>query len=206
MSTWIPWLNEALQFVSGLIISVGGGSALIVWLSKKFGEVWAKKYLAEEKNELQKDFTTYKSKLEYEIEKQKNRIFRYSDKQFELYNSLWIQLSDLEIAADELWEEASPQNLKNFAKALKETKDKTLKSKLFIETNHFNRLQSLLDEFSSYQGGKETLIKFRNRQHITDEAIQSIREDYLVHRNMQRREEYNDLLNDIANSFKEQLT
>lgn len=202
---WIPWLNEALQFISGFIISIGGGSALIIWLSKKFGEVWAQKYLAEEKNELEKDFTTYKSKLEYEIERQKNRIFRYSDKQFELYNSLWIQLSDLKIAADELWEEASPENLEKFAKTLKETKDKTLKSKLFIEADHYNRLQKLLEEFSSYQGGKETLIKYRNRQNITADAMQSIREDYLVLRNKQKRDEYSNLLDEIGRSFKEQL-
>lgn len=199
------WINEALQFFGGFLISVGGASAIIIWLSKKFGEIWAQKYLYREKNELQKDFTNYKSQLEFEIEKQKTKLFRFSNKQFDLYNILWIELSNLKIAGDELWEEASPENLMQFASSLKMTKDEVLKSKLFIEGEHYERLQNLLREFSNFRNGKENLIQFRNKDRISESVMNEIREDYLIGHNRRKRELYNSLLDDIASSFREQL-
>ncbi|MEQ9279190.1 MAG: hypothetical protein RLN83_06805 [Balneola sp.] len=205
MENWMDWIIEALNFFVGLLISVGGTSAIIIWLSKKFGDTWAKRYLESYKNELREQFEKEKRKIELEFEKSKTKYLRYSNKQFELYNSLWIQLVDLKDSADTLWENASENNLQSFAETLKETKLVVQKSNLFLENDHYERLLTLLKEFAEYQVGKEKLINLRNKENITDEVKRNIAEKYFIFQNENRKEEYNAIITDIAQSFKEQI-
>jgi len=198
-------LKDILNITLGIIASIGGGAVLVVILSKYFGDIWAKRYLERYRNELREQFEKEKRKIELEFEKSKTKYLRYSNKQFDLYNSLWIQLVDLKNAADSLWDEASESNLKRFAITLKETKLAVHKSNLFLETDHYERLITLLKEFAEYEIGKDKLINFRLKKNMTDQVKRQIAERYFVYQNEQRMDQYNVIILEIAETFKEQI-
>lgn len=196
---------DIVNITLGIIASIGGGAGLVVILSKYFGDIWAKRYLESYKNELREQFELERRKIELEFEKSKTRYLRYSNKQFELYNSLWIQLVDLKDAADSLWQLASEANLKEFAKTLKETKLVVQKSNLLLEQEHYERLLTLLEEFAEYEVGKKKLIELRNKESITDQVKRALAEKYFIYQNQNRNEEYNTIISEIAESFKDQI-
>lgn len=198
-------LNDVINITLGILASIGGGAGLVLILAKYFGNLWAKKYLETHKNNLKEQFENEKRQIELEFEKSKNKYLKYSNKQFELYNSLWIQLVELKDKAEILWEEASMKNLKQFAQTLKNTKTAVEKSVLFLEDEHYNDLMELLKEFSEYEIGKQKLIEYRNSEN-NDNLIQAgLREQIFIRANENRKELYELILNRISESFKSQL-
>jgi hypothetical protein len=104
--------------------------------------------------------------LTMELEIAKLKIGPYSEKQFELYNELWMNLIDLKYSMLELWGQASEDKFMEFSRKLDETTIKLEKSALIVEEQHYIELIGILNEFSRYQMGKRSLIDYKNEQPI----------------------------------------
>ena len=91
--------EEILKTIFAFIASVGGAGALILLISKYFGDLFAKRYEQKLISNFQRELNEYQNKLDIV----KQTTLRYSDKQFELYSNLWSSLQNLKISADNLW-------------------------------------------------------------------------------------------------------
>ncbi|NEP20192.1 MAG: hypothetical protein F6J97_25460 [Leptolyngbya sp. SIO4C1] len=164
--TW----DDAFKIVSSVLVSIGGGAAILFGLSSWLGKIWAEKILNSDRDRYQRQIETLKSELSSDVERLKSELAlkleiskRFSEKQFHLYNDLWSSLCDLKIAGDSLWERANKLNAKKFAEQLKKTEDQIFRSSLLIENWHYEKLKELIDRFSKFQFGKTRLIDLRNR-------------------------------------------
>ncbi|MCY8954701.1 hypothetical protein MOE39_12765 [Bacillus cereus] len=165
------------------------------------------KNLEEVKSQYAKNLEEIKTNYQREIENYKinlNNYKRYSDEQFKLYNQFWISLCDLKNSAEQLWINASKDNLIPFAKQLKETKEMLEKSKLLIEDSHFETLMRLIDTFSRYSFGKKSLIQLAERRAKT-RNIQSYQLDELIYFNGEIKEEYDAVLLELSKVLKNHI-
>lgn len=165
------------------------------------------KNLEEVKNQYAKNLEEIKSNHQREIENYKinlNNYKRYSDEQFKLYNQFWVSLCDLKNSAEQLWINASKDNLISFAKQLKETKEMLEKSKLLIEDSHYKTLMRLIDTFSRYSFGKESLIQLAERRAVT-RNIQIYQLDQLIYSNGEIKEEYDAVLSELSKVLKNHI-
>ena len=135
----------------------------------------------------------------WKSELKKERALKYYDLQFEQYNKLWSDLVELQIIADDLWEEAQSSKMKNFISQLKRTKNSIRKYSLIIEENDYQELIKILNSFENYQVGKENLIKSRDIN-LSNEIISEI-----IKNNKQLKEKYDELLTKIRKKLKKQL-
>lgn len=119
------------------------------------------KYKAELKIETDKNLLKLQSNANVEFEKFKVRVGPYSEKQFERYNDLWVKLSELRHAMEDLWVLADEETLNKFSTDLNNTFHTLEKSALLIEPTHYNELIESLNAFAKYQLGKRTLINLR---------------------------------------------
>lgn len=55
------------SIANAVLLSLGGGGVLVFALSSWLGKVWATRILEKEKNELQKEYTNFKSKLDKDL-------------------------------------------------------------------------------------------------------------------------------------------
>jgi len=192
-------MNEIIQNVLGILVSVGGMGAIFWRLSSYLGKIWAEKHLESIKKEYQKEIEKYRTRLNiYE-----KTVLLYSGRQFELYSKLWHSLYDLKSAADTLWEKANNKNLREFSKQLKNTIDEVEKSYLFIEPSHYEELSNLLDEFKNYEFGKKKLIQLRDgfkTQQVNDDEIRQ-----LIENNRGKKQQYEQLIKEIRDNLKKQL-
>lgn len=187
--------EDIMKIAIYLIFSIGGAGGIIIKLSSFFGNIWARKYTEKIKKDYQKEIEQYKNQLDI----LKESTFRYSSRQFELYNTFWHSLYDLKVKADVLWEEASHNNLSKFKRQLKQTIDEIEKSALFIEENHYKELKLVLQEFSNYRIGKSKLIKYRET--ITD--INKIND--LIDSNKRNKQKYEKLIETIKTELRSQI-
>lgn len=75
------------------------------------------------------------------------------------------------------------------------------KSALLIEDEHLRKLKKLMDKFWDFRIGKKTLIElFESQERVSDEDIEAV-----ISLNREVRDEYNNLIVDIASSFRKQL-
>jgi Fe2+ transport system protein B len=192
--------NEIFQIISGVIISVGGAGVIIWKLSSYLGEIWAKKHLESIKKEYQKEIEDYKSHLDM----LKETTLRYSGRQFELYNQLWLSLCNLKSMAGALWEEANEQNLGRFSQQLKKTMDEVEKSYLFIEENHYQELSELLNEFKNYKIGKKRLVQLYMRR-SSNQQVNRSEIQQLVEQNREGKQRYEQLVKEIGDNLKKQI-
>lgn len=203
--TW----DDAFKIVSSVLVSIGGGAAILFGLSSWLGKIWAEKILNSDRDRYQRQIETLKSELSSDVERLKSELAlkleiskRFSEKQFHLYNDLWSSLCDLKIAGDSLWERANKLNAKKFAEQLKKTEDQIFRSSLLIENWHYEKLKELIDRFSKFQFGKTRLIDLRN--HSTDQVEpQDI--EFTIENNRIVKEDYSRLLNEIETYFKDQI-
>ncbi|WP_074407631.1 MULTISPECIES: hypothetical protein [Aquimarina] len=184
-------MENILQILGASVLSLGGAGAIILGLSKWFGNLFAKKLLAKdsakyslELEALKSNFQTeleaqkafqnekleilrqkYQSELEstkIELEKSKILFLKYRENQFQIYNDLWQSLCDLKLKGADLWEVASKERLKSFSIQLKSTRESLEKNALLIEESHYKNLMSSLDDFENFEIGKQRLIELRN--------------------------------------------
>ena len=145
-----------------ILASLGGGGSIILFILG----LWEKRKIAQYQNNL--DIL-------------KSTTLRYSDKQFEFYNNLWLSLYELKVSGDELWQNANSMTLEKFSKQLKKTKMEVEKASLFIEDAHYEELVETLSHFSKYEVGKQILINYRrsqdNNDHLAEEMIRCNHEE-----------------------------
>lgn len=197
-------LTEVLQTGSAILISLGGAGAIIMALSSWLGKVWAARILEEDKNKYQVALEQLKSQYQLDVEKNKSVFLRYSESQFNLYNSVWVALCDLEKAADQLWAAATRTYVRDFAKSLSEAKHEVRKGALIIEEEHYERLISLFSEFEEFEFGKSKLLQLRRERERIDRLDENeIR--WVIDQNGQIRERFKDTLSEVKNQFSSQL-
>lgn len=188
--------QEVINIVIGIIVSLGGGGAIILVLSNYFGGLFAKRFEEKIKANLQKEIKEYENKLDI----LKQTTIRYSDKQFEHYSNLWSNLYELKIIGDELWERATSRRFHSFSRQLKLTKSQVYKSSLFIEENHYEELIKILNSFSEYQIGKSNLIEYRSNGYNDEYEINQVIID-----NGNYKLEYDKLILLIKKDLKKQI-
>ncbi len=197
-------LTEVLQTGSAILISLGGAGAIIMALSSWLGKVWAARILEEDKNKYQVALEQLKSQYQLDVEKNKSVFLRYSESQFNLYNSVWVALCDLEKAADQLWAAATRTYVRDFAKSLSEAKHEVRKGALIIEEEHYERLISLFSEFEEFEFGKSKLLQLRRERERIDRLDENeIR--WVIDQNGQIRERFKETLSEVKKQFSSQL-
>lgn len=207
--------TDFLNLAGSLIISIGGAGVLIIGLSKYFGDNLAKALLQKHKFSHEKDLEEIKSKYSTELETTKNELekskalfHRYSEKQFELYNNLWKLLWRLKKQADDLWEEADPKLLPKFSKLVYSVEEAANINILIIEDNHYKQLISLVSKFQEFEFGKKQLISLRNKSahQIEESGLNQQLVRNVIMRNGNIKSDYDKLIMDIAQSFKNQIS
>lgn len=218
-------IKIALEWLGAIIVSVGGTSAIVLGLSKWFGDRLANKLLEKDrhkyqrelesvKTDNQKDLEELKNKYQQtleakklELEKHKAMFLRYREHQFTLYNDLWKSLCDLKNIAEELWEVAEPSKLKEFSKQLRTTKFTVEKSALLIEDGHYTNLIEILNQFGQFEIGKLTLITLRNRQaHEWEQyGVTTYEIRRVVDQNRQTKTSFVQMVNELSTAFKRQI-
>lgn len=188
--------QEVINIIIGIIVSLGGGGAIILVLSNYLGGLFAKRFEEKIKANLQREIKEYENKLDI----LKQTTIRYSDKQFEHYSNLWSNLYELKIIGDELWERATSSRIYRFSRQLKLTKSQVYKSSLFIEENHYEELIKILNYFSEYEMGKSSLIEYRSNGYNDEYLINQMITD-----NENYKLEYDKLIILIKKDLKKQI-
>lgn len=189
--------EEITKIIFTAIASVGGAGLIIVGISKYLGELFAKKYEQKLIAKFQNEINDYQTKLDI----LKQTTLRYSDKQFEIYSTLWASLQNLKISADNLWEKASSKNLVDLSKQLYITKCDIEKASLFIEDAHYSELIEIIKHFSEFEIGKKMLIDYRKVTNIDEHII----DRQIVAGNQRLKRRYEDLILLIKSDLKQQL-
>ena len=194
--TW----HDMFRMISAVLFSFAGAASIMWPFSNFLGNLWAKRYLEKIKSEHQKELERYRTELDLI----KNSFLRYSDKQFELYSSLWEALCELKFSAEMLWREANHKNLINFSEKLRRATEKVEKSYLFIKEETYYTLSDLLREFSEYEIGKRKIVDLKRsskgRWPVNNAEIRKLVED-----NRTRKEKYIQILDNLGRDLKEQL-
>ena len=194
--------KEILEIGTAILLSLGGAGAVLGALSSWLGKVWASRILEKDRAHYQEQLELTKSRYLLDVEKNKVVFQRYSESQFGLYNSVWVALCKLEKSADSLWESATKQNLRNFAKSLKEAKHEVKKGALVIENNHFNQLSILFEQLERFQFGKSKLLDLRGDR-MQDVNSNEIR--YVINGNGQIIEALKAIMAEIKEQFSSQI-
>lgn len=150
-----------------------------------------------------REIETLKARLSAEYEVMKASLVRYFQKQFDLYNDLWVSLCDLEGSVRKLWDIASPKNLRVFVKQIEETRSKVRKSALLIEDHHYRELNEILDVFDRFQVGKRTLIELRQDRQGGGVAEDEIRRT--INSNSEAKNNLVELLDAMMTCLKRQI-
>jgi len=122
------------------------------------------KYKDTLRKETDTELTKLNGKVEIEVEKAKLKHSFYSEKQFELYNELWLNLCQLKSAMDKLWDDGNSTNLWDFQEKLIAARDMLIQKAILIEPSHYNELREVINEFINYQNGEDSLIKIGQAQ------------------------------------------
>lgn len=212
MPNWT--FQDFLSFTGSLLVSIGGASVVILGLSKWFGDFMASRLLQRQIFRHEKELEDIKSKYSSELEETKSELdkskalfFRYSEKQFELYNALWKVLWDLKKKADELWELADPKELPNLSKKVSLVKEAINVNVLIIEEEHYEQLNKLVDKFEKFDFGKKQLVELRNKSaHQVEEiGVDEHMVRQVIANNGLVKEEYDHLINELSKSFRKQI-
>ncbi len=188
-----------------IFTAIGGTAVVIAGLSNWLGKLWATRIANEESQKFQIKFDAIKREKDLLFESLKSASLRYSDTQFNLYNELWRSLCDLKASADDLWEHVTFTKVKNFAKQVKAANNAVEKSALLIEDDHYRRLKEIINQFNEFRFGKKRLVELRSRTtNSRDLEEENIR--HTIESNRQRKEEYTELLNDLRQHFKNQIS
>jgi hypothetical protein len=189
-------MEEIYKIVGKVIIEVGGIAGLIIIVSKHLAKIFADKYIERTKATFQKEIDEYQSKLEI----LKQTTLRYSDKQFEHYNKLWISLVELKSLGNELWNSATSQNLTNFSRQLKLTKIEIERSSIFMEEEHYQEIMDTLKSFSEFEFGKVRLIDYRE-----SDLFDAYQVNQMINLNKSKKEKYEQLMTQIKFDLQRQL-
>lgn len=192
----MEFLQTSWQYILNLVAPLGGVGAVIWFFANRIGNARANRMIEETKAKHNKELALLNTKLEI-AKSSKNR---YNEKQFEIYNELWGSLLDLKKAGDQLWLEANQENLQDFADQLKQTQEEIDRKSIFIELDHYTRLNTLNDKMLRFSIGKSRLINARRRTRISEDEI-----DQIIESNHDYLETYINIIDEIRSSFRDQL-
>lgn len=103
-------MKEIFEIITAVLISLGGGGAIVLALSSWLGKVWANRILEKEKKEHQLEIENYKSQLSISLNKINSineRALHISkaqyDKEFDIYQDIWEKLHDCIVATLNLY-------------------------------------------------------------------------------------------------------
>jgi hypothetical protein len=98
--------KEILEGVGAIIVSLGGGAAVVWWVANMFGKLWVDRILEKDRAEYQTQIETFKNQGNELIEKLKANLEKENfihqlqfQKEFEIYLELWEKINQLYIAA-----------------------------------------------------------------------------------------------------------
>lgn len=203
---------QEIFMVSGAILGsllLGSGIVAAIvkfaadWISKRTLDHYNNQH-SKELEDLKAKYLQALAKTNFELEKAQRRHQLYSQSQFELYNSLWMQLVYTRRLADDLWQDANPQRLPSFADQIGQTKHVIEMNMLLIEEEHYNQLVKLMDEFESFKVGKQSLIELRKSS--VDDILANISDvTQMIAVNGESKKRYDELVSQIGNSFRKQI-
>ncbi len=156
---------------------------------------------------LQKDQQIFAEKLEStraQLEGIKSTLRQYTEGQFDEYRELWAALCDLKVAADDLWNVATPAKADDFLEKLSETRLSLEKSSLLVEQEHYQRLTDLLMQFNEFWHGKQALIELRLLEEEDQRVLQDRRRQ-IVADNRFLVDEYSQTLDELRGYFQSHL-
>lgn len=186
--------------LEGIWSLFGGVSVILVGLSAWLGRVWERRIAARDTARLQKENELLKSDLRFYGEHNE----RYDKTQFEHYSNLWESLSILKSTADDLWNEASSENLGRFVDTLGSAIEGAESSKVFLDKEHFEELQKLFHTFNKYHYGKAHLLDLRSNMEGFDRPKKMLA-GKVIKENKRFKNEYSELLDKVSESFREKL-
>jgi len=191
------------ELARAFIYSIGGPTLIIVGLSKLIGDHLSKSRLEHLQNEHNLELERTKSQLE----QTKSQFLRYSEKQFDLYNNLWLVLNRTRELADSLWEKAERSMLTGFAEQIRQTRRAITDNMLLIEDSHYRDLDELLGEFEQFEFGKQKLVEMRTEDinrpvsiSASDAEVKSA-----IQANKKVRDKYTKLIMKIGRSLRKQI-
>ena len=195
-------IYEYAKLAAAFFVSVGGSGVIIMALAKWFGGFISSRLLDSYNNRHEAELENLKSKYAEELEKTKTdlekaklQFVRYSEKQFELYNSLWKVLLYTKQQADMLWEKADPAQIPAFSEQIRLTRNAVNDNLLLIEEEHYNKLVTLIERFEQFQFGKQRLIDVRADSNESSKSLISAQEMKLViSKNKKTKENYDALI------------
>lgn len=184
----MEWYEIGLTTISSTVLLSAIAFMCKNWFITRITESIKHKYAKElenHKNNLRRETDTELTRLNgnvaVEVEKAKIKLSFYSEKQFELYNELWLNLCELKRSMNELWNEVTRDNLWDFQEKLIKTYNVLEQKALLIEPLHYDELRGILNEFGNYQMGKETLLKLRREQESGREFSEEQIEEMVIH-------------------------
>jgi len=122
-----------------------------------------------------------------------------TETRLKIYSSLWSALVELSDRGDDLWEEATLQNLSKFSEALRGLRTELNKSRIVLDEPEYKEVFGVLKHFESYQIGKLRLIEIRDTKNIYVEDITS-----MIRNNHQAKETYKRAMDKILPYIKKQ--
>lgn len=208
--SFIDWL----YLIGALIVSLGGGTAIVAGIVKLSADFLSKRmldrYNNKHANELEGLKAGYQRELEntkLELEKAKSQFFRYSEKQFELYNDLWRTLVYTRRQANSLWESAMPEKIPAFIEQIRQAKNAVEENLLLIEEDHRQTLDQLMTQFEGFGLGKIKLVDLKNAtaERLQAEGITEVETRKTINENARWKTRYDSLITEIGESFRKQI-
>ncbi len=195
-------MDEIFKISGAILASVGGAAAIIFALSSWLGKVWANRILEKDKLAYSSELERIKNQLHTDAEKQQFVFSLYFEGQFKIYNDLWVSLSGLQNEVENLWEEASTQNLRAFVSALSKAKQQIRNSALLIDQVHYREIMEVIENLENYHVGKERLINTRrNIENVSKWDVQEI-----IEQNRHNREKINRFVEHMLSEMREQVS
>lgn len=179
------------------ILIAGGGAAvvsaaIILGLWKLSTNALLEKFKHSQVEELER--------LKDDLTRSSARASRYEGAQFGAYQEIWDTLCDLRLAADRLWDRATPRNVKEFGRHFEAVRRIVYGSEVLIEDPHLATLRTLIDDFREFYDGKGGVLELRRQQPPDEAAI-----DSLIARNGQVRQRFAATLENLSASLKAQM-
>lgn len=139
-------------------------------------------------------------RLKDELSRSALRASRYGGAQFGAYQEIWDTLCDLRLAADRLWDRATPRNVEEFGRHFQAVRRVVYGREVLIEEPHLATLRRLVDAFREFYDGKEGLLELRRQVPPNQEAI--VR---LIDRNGQVRKSFAATLEALSTNLRAHL-
>ena len=146
--------TEAFEFAQAVLLSIGGGAALIFTLSSFLGKVWAERILLSVKTLHEKEVTEFRNKLET-LAQQKSHNYK---EKLELYKVVSVPLVEL-VALLSKEQGLTHEHVEDFDRQRLHI---TVQLALFAPQNVFSSFNDLIDYLSScLENDKYTFSEFR---------------------------------------------